>query len=141
VHITETQGKIVPDTMEGETRNKTPELLLFALYQTEKPRAKEQTEAREDRYDKIHWVRDREIKIRWTNEEGGVPGRNTQGTLNIRTDSTWKRIRTRIAEQMAIHRNRITITKQDGTELPEYRTQANTDEPPNMEFPVKVQMR
>jgi hypothetical protein len=35
VHITETQGRIIPDTMEGETRNKTPELLLFALYQTE----------------------------------------------------------------------------------------------------------
>jgi hypothetical protein len=85
VHLTETRGKIVPDTMEGETRNKTPELLLFALYQTEKPRAKEQTEAREDRYDDIHWVRDREIKMRWTNEEEGVPGRGTQGTLDIRT--------------------------------------------------------
>jgi hypothetical protein len=93
VHLTETRGKIVPDTMEGETRNKTPELLLFALYQTERPRAKEQTVAREDRYDNIHWVRDMEIKIRWTNEEGGVPGRDTQGTLDIRTDNTWKRIR------------------------------------------------
>jgi hypothetical protein len=118
VHITETQGKIIPDTMEGETRNKTPELLLFALYQTEKPRAKEQTEAKEDRYDKIHWVRDRETKIRWETEEG------QQGVMGIRTGSTWRRIWTRIAERMAIHRNKITITRKDGTELPGYRTRA-----------------
>jgi hypothetical protein len=42
---------------------------------------------------------------------------------------------------MKVHRNKITITKQDGTKLQEYRTHANTDEPPNVADPVLVQMK